>query len=275
MSDLRRTIDEIPVTLVTAIAYVTLLVVTDPFREPEHYHERLHAFGTLTPELAANGQAWRLLASAYLHIGVVHLLMNLSGLFAFGPALERSLGSVRFLVLYVVAALGGSLLVCVVYEPNQGVAGGSGALFGLMGAILAMNMRSGRHLFAFLAYEGPRRMIGSIVVWLLLGATPLLPVSNTGHIGGLLAGFAVTFLWLVPGPTSRARTAWRAATAALLASLLLWSLFPVTRVDWLIRESEATNDPQRRAALLQAGYLADPRWFEPMPREEDEPQRPR
>ena len=248
-----RHADEIPVTLVVALAYVTLAIVTEPFSPTE---EKLDQYGWLTPMLAADGDWWRLLTSAFLHGGILHLVFNLSMLMSVGPALERSIGSVRFAVLYVVAALGGNIGVCLLYTPQSPVVGGSGALFGMLGALVAMNMRAGRHSFSFLDFEGPRRLLTLIAVNLGIGF--LLPfVSNTAHLGGLAAGFAVTFLWLVP-PRAPARSlgSWRAATTALFASLLFASLVPVTRWDWLAYRAEDTADPERRAALRRAAGLS-------------------
>ena len=222
--------DEIPVTLVLLVAYVSLAMVTGLGRPDP---EKLAAFGWLTPSLAANGEPWRLLAHALLHGGFVHLAFNGYMLVMVGPSLERSLGSVRFALLYVVAALGGAIAVCLFYPIAQPVVGGSGALFGMLGALVALFARSGRHAFAFLAFEGPRALLGMIAANLVIGL--LLPfVSNTAHVGGLLAGFVVTMLWLAPprrqNPWLRP---WRIAVGALFASLLFWSLVPTTRWDWL------------------------------------------
>ncbi len=258
MNNVLAEADEIPVTLVVALAYGTLAVVTNMFGPGEEFVQNLHTFGWLTPGLATDGQAWRLLSHAFLHGGIVHLVFNLTSLFALGPALERSLGSVRFALLYVLSALGGGLAVCVCYEPGQPVVGGSGALFGMMGAVVAMNMRSGRHAFAFLDFEGPRRFLGTIVLNLVLGFA-LTFVSNTAHIGGLLAGFVVTFLWLRPGDgNSPLLKRWRLATTALFAGLLFASLVPVTRFDWLLQQADATADMQQREALLRAAVRALP-----------------
>ncbi len=255
MKDLREQIDEIPVTLVVALIYVTLMVLTNPFA-PQQFLAELDVYGWLTPTLAANGEPWRLLTSAFLHGGEVHLLVNLASLFAIGPALERTLGSVRFTVLYLVAAIGGNLAVCLLYEPLQPVLGGSGALFGMFGAAVAINVRSGRHALAFLDFEGPRRLIGSIVLNLAIGfALPF--ISNTAHLGGLVAGFLVTLLWLDPGRERNARLwQWRAAGTALFAGMLFASLMPVTRYDWLFhaaRSAPADQRPALRRAMTMAG----------------------
>lgn len=253
MSDLRSQIDEVPVTLVIAVAYGTLAALTGslgidiPEQSLEQYGNLTPASGTLEP--------WRLLTSAFLHANVIHLVFNLSMLFAIGPALERTLGSVRFALLYVVAALGGSLGVCLYYSPYSPVVGGSGALFGMLGAAVALNVRAGHHPLAFLEFEGPWRLLGMIFANLVIGF--VLPmISNTGHIGGLAAGFLVTLLWLEPGRAVTAWLwAWRAAVTALFASLLFHCLMPVTRADWLFeraRHAPAAEQPALRRAMAMA-----------------------
>jgi len=256
--DVLREVDDIPVTLTVVIAYVTLAFVTGMFAGDEQFGERLAEFGWLVPMAVADGEPWRLLAHAFLHGGPLHLAFNLMTLWTIGPALERSLGSVRFAALYATAAIGGALAVCLIYDPRQPVVGGSGALFGMMGAAVAMNMRSGRHVFAFLDFEGPRRLLGTIAVNLVLGfAIPF--VSNTAHIGGLVTGFAVTFLWLRAGTPSAALRQWRLATAALFVSVLAWSVWPVTRSDWLHRAAERAESAQQARSLLEAARRATPR----------------
>ncbi|HEX6810983.1 MAG TPA: rhomboid family intramembrane serine protease [Planctomycetota bacterium] len=262
MKGLLAQADEIPVTLVIALAYATLAILTDPFQPPT---DKLDRYGWLMPTLAADGEAWRMLSCAFLHGGIVHLAFNFMMLLGLGPALERSLGSVRFALLYVVSSLGASIAVCLLYHPWQPVIGGSGALFGMMGALVALNMRSGRHLFSFLDFEGPRRVIGMIVVNLLIGL--LFPfVSNTAHVAGLVTGFAFTFLWLAPPrePSTSLRQ-WRAATGALFLSLLFASIAPVARFDWLHRQAKAA-DPAMQAALHRAAAMA----FQDLPAVNDE-----
>lgn len=256
MNDALRKLDEIPVTLVVALAYVTLFVVCQPFGPPEEFEQRLEDYGWLSGFDAAAGEPWRLLTYAFLHGSVLHLLVNLGSLLSLGPMLERSLGSVRFLALYTITALGSGLGTCLLYEPVQPVVGGSGALFGMLGCGLAINMRAGRHLLDFLSFEGPRQLIGTIVVNLAIGF--LLPyISNTGHLGGLVTGFVVTFLWLRPGEPSAQRTSWRIAMIALFGSLLFATLEPVSRIDRVVRDTLQETDPARFRQLLRA-YRAHP-----------------
>ena len=250
-------VDAYPATIVVAIACVTLAVVTRMFGPPEEFQELLLQHGLLSPALVADGDWWRLLAAAFLHGGAVHLVFNLMMLWSLGPALEQSLGSLRFTALYVASAVFGNVAVCLLYDPRQAVLGASGAIFGLMGAAVALNMRSGRHAFAFLDFEGPRRLLGTIAINLVIGF--LLPfVSNTAHVGGLLAGFAVTWLWLVP-PRRQATglRRWQLAFLALGLALLAWSAAPVTRADWLQKAYNRELDPVREAQLREALRVAE------------------
>jgi len=255
VNELWQRLDRIPVTLVIAIAYVTLYVLTGVGKTGEESSKLLFEYGLLRPFEVADGQAWRLLASAFLHLGLAHVGLNTLALISIGPPVEMSLGSLRFLLLYVVAALGGDIAVCLTYPPNGGVLGGSGALFGLLGAILALNMRAGRHAFQFLEFEGPRRLVGMIAVYLVLPYFLPINISNAAHIGGLIAGFLVTFLWLRPGraPT-RALRQWRLAVTAMFATWTFWCLQPATRWDWLGLQSftatGAQRDALRRAATM-------------------------
>ena len=249
MKDLFERADEIPVTLLTLLAFVTMAFLTDPFHPSA---AQLDRYGWMTPLMVSSGEPWRLVTYAFLHGGIVHLGVNTMSLLAIGPALERALGSLRMAILYGIAAIGGGLAVCLCQDPRGPVVGGSGALFGMLGAIVALQMRAGRHAFEFLDYEGPRRVLGLIAANLLIGLW--IPfISNTAHVGGLLAGFAVTFLWLVPPRTATPGLgAWRAASVALFAGLTFGAVCPATRFDWLWDHANAADDPARRDALQRA-----------------------
>lgn len=247
---------ETPVTFLCAIAYVTLTLLCNVDSDSARH---LIVELELLPLHQSTGRPWQLLTHAFLHIHPVHLLFNLYFLVMFAPVLERSLGSLRFLVLYLVAAIGGGIAVCLLYPPEQPVVGGSGALFGMMGAVLAMQMRSGRHLLSFLDWSGPRQLIGLIVVNLVISW--MMPmVSNTAHIGGLLAGFGVTFYFLQWPRRQLQAIGWalRAGLVTLFASTVLWSMFPVTRWDHLWNAGAAADDAETAIRLHR---LAAARYF--------------
>jgi membrane associated rhomboid family serine protease len=137
--------------------------------------------GALFGPLVANGEWWRLFSGAFLHAGIFHLGMNMLLLWFLSQELEPALGRLRFGLLYVVSLLGGSLGVMVL-DPLAPTVGASGAVFGLMGALIVLQLR---------AKQNPWQSgIGGLVA-LNLVLTFLIPgISIGGHIGGLLAGAA-------------------------------------------------------------------------------------
>jgi rhomboid protease GluP len=248
---------ETPVTAVVVIAYATAQVLE--LRADEEALALL-ARGVMVPMLVADGEPWRLLTHAFLHAGFLHLALNLLALLWLGPALERSLGSPRFAVLYAVAAVAGALAVTMVDAPQQPVVGGSGALFGMMGAAVAMNMQAGRHLLEFLDYQGPRRLLGLIATNLAFGF--LVPqVSNSAHVGGLLGGFLLTLGGFATG-RARPGPALRLALAVAFCGWLAYGLWPVTRWDRVLLRFEAAAPGPRKDELRQAASLLLPQGAE-------------
>lgn len=253
MKDVLQQADEIPVTLLVTLAYVTLAFLTNPVSPDD---AQLHQHGWLLATEVSNGEPWRLLTSAFLHGGWMHLAFNTYAMLSIGPALERSLGSVRMALLYLISALGGSLAVCLVNEAWQPVLGGSGALFGMMGAVIALQMRASNSALGSLQYAGLRRTLKMVALYLIVGM--FVPfISNTAHVGGLISGFGVTFLFMTgTNALERWMPGWRVAYLALMAGLLLHVLQPSTRWDWLWRQAQATEDSQRSNDLAVAAAMS-------------------
>jgi membrane associated rhomboid family serine protease len=160
--------------------------------------------GVLDPRYVAT-EPWRMITSAFLHSpqSFLHILFNLYALFIFGPALEQFLGRVRFLALYLVTALGGSVGVVLVYQlwivsghasehwlgtllsPASSL-GASGAIFGLLGAIIALRKAMGVQSMQLL-----------IVVVANLAISFFVPgIAWEAHLGGLLTGLAIGYVFL-------------------------------------------------------------------------------
>lgn len=166
----------------------------------------------------AQGEWYRLITAAFLHGGVLHLLFNGYAMFLLGQQLERWLGHGRFLALWVMGALAGSVLSLLVV-PTQPSVGASGAIFALFGAVFVIGQR----------LKLDMRMILILLV-LNLGITFLVPnISWTAHIGGLVAGLVIgaVFAYL-PGPSKPGspKNATKASTRTLVHALLV-SLFAV------------------------------------------------
>ncbi len=163
----------------------------------------------LVPGIAADGEWWRLITGGFLHFGPIHLLFNMMALWVIGRDVEPALGRGRFLAVYLVSLLGASAAVMLLTAPAVNVAGASGAVFGLMGA-LAVLLRRMRF---------PLGQIGGLIA-INLAITFLLPgISVAGHLGGLVTGALATAA-LVYAPARR-RGAVQAGALAVITLLLL------------------------------------------------------
>jgi membrane associated rhomboid family serine protease len=168
----------------------------------------------LWPPMLARGEWWRLLTYALVHFGALHILMNLYGHFTLGPIVERMYGSARFLILYLLSALGGGVAAALLSAPEAHTAGSSGALCGLIGGFAAFVLLNRRHLGGEL-FDASRRWLGNTIVLLVLFS--LMPrVSWQGHLGGFVAGMVAGVL-LVYHRFGTAEQRW----AALLGLVLL------------------------------------------------------
>jgi membrane associated rhomboid family serine protease len=145
--------------------------------------------------IAKDGEYWRLLGAAFLHIGLIHLLVNMVALGFVGPALERVFGHWRFTALYLLSALGGSVAVYVFDQPSARVAGASGAIYGLFAATVIVLRKLGLD---------PRAMIVTIVFNFALSLS-VPGISLLGHLGGFVVGLLAA-LGLVYAPRGPART---------------------------------------------------------------------
>jgi len=150
-------------------------------------------FGAKVNLLIAQGQVWRLLTSIFLHIGLMHLFFNSYALFAFGIEVERLYGGARFLVIYLLAGLYGSLL-SFAFSPNVS-AGASGAIFGLLGVMVAF-FRRHREMFGAWGRQRLFSLLGVAGFNLVLGFS-VPGIDNLAHLGGLLSGLTLGWL-LVP-----------------------------------------------------------------------------
>ena len=132
-------------------------------------------------------EPWRMITAGFVHSpdNFWHILLNAYSIYIFGRVIEPMLGPIRFLVLYLVSIFGGSAMVLWLGEPVVPVVGASGAFFGLMGAYLIMLRAIG---------DNSGLLVGLIAVNLAFGF--LVPgISWQGHLGGLLAGMAVTAVY--------------------------------------------------------------------------------
>lgn len=141
--------------------------------------------------LVKNGQIFRLITYAFLHGSLIHLITNMYSLWIIGNQVENNLGKVRMIIIYFVSALCGGMLSCIF---NDGISvGASGAIFGLMGALVYFGM----HYRLYLHDALKNKLIPVILVNLIIGFS-ITGIDNYCHIGGLIGGFLASMACGVP-----------------------------------------------------------------------------
>jgi rhomboid protease GluP len=176
-----------------------------------------------------NGEWWLLLTSCFIHIGAMHILANMYALYRVGGEVERMWGSVRYLVIYLFAGLGGSCLALGL-APREVMAGASGAICGVLGAEAVWVLCNGRHLPRSLARELRRNLL---INGVLITFISLMPgVSWQGHLGGAVIGAVVALVMQVQrfGP-------------APLRWVVLFALVPLPWLGYGLIEYERATNP--------------------------------
>jgi membrane associated rhomboid family serine protease len=229
-----------PVVTFTLIAINLVVFVTEYFwlRGPDVIYDR----GVLSGELLARGEWWRLLTCCFLHAGLLHVGINMLSLYNLGREVEPLWGRWRYLVLYLVAGLGGSVTAMVV-TPNSSLVGASGAVCGLLGALAAFVLANRAYL--------PRELVSTCLrdlgincILILVISFGIRNVSAAGHIGGGLVGLA-TGLLMNYDRFGFGAVRWlaRAGVVALVAACLL-AVVAAQRLDprWGVVAARADRD---------------------------------
>ncbi|OBF80103.1 rhomboid family intramembrane serine protease [Mycobacterium sp. 852002-51163_SCH5372311] len=169
--------------------------------------------------VAARGELYRLLTSAFVHTGPAHLLLNMWALYVVGPPLEMWLGRLRYGALYALSALGGSVLVDLLAAPNSAAAGASGAIFGLFGAIFVVARRLSLDVRGVVAV-----IVFNLVFTFVVPAVSSHRISWQAHIGGLVTGALVAAAYVYAPKASRnlIQAGVTVAIVAVFAGLIWW-----------------------------------------------------
>ncbi len=191
-------------------------------------------WGMMTP-LLAREEPFRYLSAVFVHLGILHLVMNMSALRSFGERLEGTIGPSRFTVVFVVTGALGFVASDFWYTlqgtPMQPTAGASGALFGIAAAVVG-------HAGAARDPSWKEQLIRLIVAGVVIAL--IMPVNNAAHAGGLVSGLVLGFVLYYEG-----RRGWRRdwlfrPVAALCVLASLGSVVASTQSDvWRqVREVE-------------------------------------
>jgi len=171
--------------------------------------------GTLWRAGVAAGAWWQVVTSVFVHVALMHIAVNCLSLIFIGPPVERIIGRARFVALYVVSGLVGSVAVMWLAPAESLSYGGSGALFGLMGALLVLAWQRRFDIRSILFW------IGLNIVFTFIGPN----ISWQAHLGGLAGGVAITaiLVWM-PGGRHRGRNQWLALAGLVVVSVAVIGL---------------------------------------------------
>ena len=154
-------------------------------------------------------QSWRLLAAMFVHIGLQHFVLNMVTLYFLGRIAEDLFGSKAFLVLYILSGLMGNLFV-MTFSPEVVAAGASSALFGIFGAIASLRFIARSPYIQYLSQSYTSLILVNILFSFMPG------ISLAGHLGGLVGGGILAFVFPVYGERDSVKKTWR------LGALLLY-----------------------------------------------------
>lgn len=183
-------------TVILIIVNITIFLILSLFGRTEDAGFMLEHGAAYEPYIVIQKEYYRLFTSMFLHFGIEHLLNNMVLLGALGWNLEMETGKIRFLIFYFVSGLAGNVVSLwwdIIRGQSAVSAGASGAVFGLMGALLYVVIANrGR-----LGRLSGRGMLFMVVLSLYFGFTST-GVDNSAHIGGLVSGFVLAVILYRP-----------------------------------------------------------------------------
>jgi rhomboid protease GluP len=188
-----------PVTVLLLIS-IGILFIAEGLLGGSTNLQVLETLGANVPPLVQEGQYWRLVASMFLHIGILHLAVNGWALYQLGSLFEILLGSSRLLLVYFASGIAGSI-ASVMFSRAELSAGASGAIFGLMGALIAFLLKRRENLTPQ-AKSLLMQLVGWAVVNVVFGFS-VKGIDNAAHLGGAAAGFLLGLVLRPAGAPSR------------------------------------------------------------------------
>ncbi len=217
----RRVVVSPAIFAVNVLVFAAMVVSGVSFVTPTG--QELLRFGANHGPLVAGSEWWRLLTSAFVHVGILHIGLNMWVFRSLGPTAERLFGNAAFLLAYLASAIGASL-ASILWNPAGVSAGASGAIFGVAGAFLAFFLRHRQAMPKELFRAMTKSMITFVAINTLFGL--MVPgIDNAAHLGGLftgfLAGFALERDVTVPPVLDRRRAVRALVLFAALAALAL------------------------------------------------------
>ncbi len=169
-----------------------------------------------------DGGWWRLITAMFLHASILHIAFNMFALWVIGTPVEQYLGRARYVGLYFVSGLAGSA-GALLQTPLQPVVGASGAIFGILGAMLIIE------------WQATGRLAGNAMTWIVINLAISFTIPNIswgGHVGGLIGGILVTLAY---AGTGRGRAAYGRLGASGVVGLVVVAAGSVALAYWKVR----------------------------------------
>jgi membrane associated rhomboid family serine protease len=172
--------------------------------------------------LVNHGDWWRLITSAFLHEGIAHIGFNMAALWFVGGPVEEYLGRLRYIMVYLVSGLAGSA-GALFQSPHAVTVGASGAIFGILGALLVIE------------WNVTGRLMGTAMTWIILNLVisfAIPGISWGGHVGGLIAGILCTFAFVRLG---KHRSVYSPLGIVAVSVIVLVGVLSVLAAYWRVR----------------------------------------
>lgn len=199
--------------LVCVVLFISMYI----FGDGSTYIRTLIEFGANAVAYTKRGEYYRLFTSIFLHAGLAHLLCNMYSLYVIGPQTESFYGKLKYAGIFIFSGISGSLLSVALSGNNAVSVGASGAIFGLLGAILYF----GYHYRVYLGNVLKSQIIPIIILNLLIGFT-FSGIDNFAHIGGLIGG---VFASMAVGVPDKSKTSDKANGCILLLIYLVFLIY--------------------------------------------------
>jgi rhomboid protease GluP len=229
--------------LVALNVLVYVAMVTSGGGFPKTSSQTALAFGSNFGPDTINGQWWRLLAAMFIHFSLVHITFNMVVLVQMGRMAERLFGNARFAALYFFTGLSASL-TSLCWHPVFNSAGASGAIFGVLGALLAYVVRY-RSSMPRTIQAQRFRTAAFIIVYSLFNGLTHQGIDNAAHLGGLVSGFVMG--WLLARPIDPVESRLDPRDAILLSTSV--AAFVIVALFFHAVRSNSTPDAREELAF--------------------------
>lgn len=193
MEELRKE----PVTAGLILLNILVFLAVEFTGSSQNTMHMLDCGAAYTPMIVQGGEYYRLFTCMFLHFGIEHLLNNMLVLFVLGSRLERVIGKIKFLLIYLLGGVLGNIisLYLELHAQNFAVsAGASGAVFAVMGAMIYIVIRNKGRLG-----DLSMRQILIMAAFSLYFGFASTGVDNTAHVAGMISGFLLAVLLYHPG----------------------------------------------------------------------------